>query len=160
MRESEERKTFLLAFADALKPLRDPDDIKETASAALGREIGGNQVIYADIDGEMAIIARDWSNGGMPSNIGVHRMADFGPQFIADLRAGKTVVIGDIATDGRTCSPEAQATFRARSIGAFLSVPLVKEGRLVCVMSVHCRARGRGARRKSISIKRLNLMEV
>ncbi len=140
LRDSEKRKTFLLAFADALKPLRDPDDIKETASAALGREIGGDQVIYADIDGEIATIARDWSIGELPSNIGIHRMANFGPEFIADLRAGKTVVIGDIAADHRTCSPEAQASFAARSIGAFLSVPLVKEGRLVCVMSVHSRA--------------------
>ena len=140
LRDSEERKTFLLAFADALKPLRDPDDIQETASAALGRKIGGDQVIYADIDGEIATIARDWNNGGMPSNVGVHRIVDFGPEFIADLRAGRTVAIGDIAADPRTCSPEAQATFRARSIGAFMSVPLVKEGRLVCVMSVHCRA--------------------
>jgi|GEM_PF-965622 len=140
LRESEARKTFLLALADALKQLRDPDEIKGAASEALGRKIGGDQVIYADIDGEIATIARDWSDGGMPSNVGVHRMADFGPEFIADLRAGKTVVIGDIAADRRTCSPEAQATFRARSIGAFLSVPLIKDGRLVCVISVHCRA--------------------
>jgi PAS domain S-box-containing protein len=140
LRDSEERKTFLLALADALKPLRDLDEIQESASAALGRQIGGDQVVYADIDGEIATIARDWNNGDMPSNVGVHRMVDFGPEFIADLRAGKTVVIGDIAADPRTCSPEAQAAFRARSIGAFVSVPLVKEGRLVCVMSVHCRA--------------------
>ena len=98
LRDSEERKTFLLAFADALKPLSDPDDIRETASAALGREIGGDQVVYADIDesDEIATISRDWNDGGMPSNVGVHRMVDFGPQFIADLRAGKTVAVADM----------------------------------------------------------------
>jgi PAS domain S-box-containing protein len=142
LRDSEERKTFLLALADTLKPLRNPDDIQETASAALGREIGADQVIYADIDesGERATIARDWNDGDMPSNVGAHRILDFGPEFIADLREGKTVVIGDIAADRRTCSPEAQATFRARPIAALMSVPLVKDGRLVCVMSTHCRA--------------------
>ena len=74
----------------------------------------------------------------MASNVGVHKLVDFGPEFIADLKARKTVVIDDIAADPRTCSPEAQATFEARNIKAFMSVPLVKKGRLVWVLSVHC----------------------
>ncbi len=141
LRESEERKTFLLVLADALKPLTDPDDIKHVAGEALGRRIGGNQVLYAEINssGETATIARDWNDGAM-SNAGAHRIADFGPAFIADLRAGRSVVIDDIAADPRTNAPEALATFRARSIAAFMSVPLIKDGRLACVLSVHGRA--------------------
>ncbi len=138
--ESEERKSFLLELGDALKPLGDPDEIKETASKALGRHIGGNQVLYAEIDptGTLAIVSRDWTDGSMASNVGVHKLVDFGPQFIDDLRTAKTVFIDDIQSDPRTCSPEAQATFRARNIAAFVSVPLVKNGRLISVLSVHC----------------------
>ncbi len=140
--ESEERNGFLLALGDALKSLSDPDDIQEAACAALGRHIGGNQVLYAEIDptDTFAIIARDWSDGSMASNVGVHRLADFGPQFIDDLRAGKTVFIDDIKADPRTGSPEAQATFQVRNIEAFISVPRVKHNRLVCVLSVHSRS--------------------
>jgi PAS domain S-box-containing protein len=140
-RENEKRKSFLLGFADALKPLRDPDDIKETASALLGREIGGDQVLYAEIDAsdQFAIITRDWNDGRMPSPLGVHRLDNFGPGLIADLRAGRTVAIDDISADSRTCSPKAQATFGSRSIGALIIAPLVKDGRLTCVMSVYAR---------------------
>ncbi len=141
LRESEERTAFLLQLADALKPMRDPEEMIMAAAARLGRQIGGHQVVFAQIDElqDAATIAREWRDGPMPSNVGVHRLSDFGPSFIADLRAGKTVQIGAIAADPRTCSAKAQETFRARSIGAFISVPLVKEGLLVAVMSVHCR---------------------
>ena len=140
LRDSEQRKSFLLELGDTLKPLSDPDEIKVAASKVLGRQIGGNQVLYAEIDptDTFAIISRDWSDGSMASNVGVHKLVDFGPQFIADLKARKTVVIDDIAADPRTCSPEAQATFEARNIKAFMSVPLVKKGRLVWLLSVHC----------------------
>jgi two-component system, sensor histidine kinase len=140
--ESERRKSFLLELGDALKPLSDPDDIKDVASDALGRQIGGNQILYAEIDptGVFANVTRDWSDGSMASNVGVHKLVDFGPQFIEDLRAGKTVSIDDITADPRTSSPEAKATFQARSIASFMSVPLVKKGALVCVLSVHSRS--------------------
>jgi len=140
LRESEERKSFLLELGDALKPLSDPGDIQEAACKALGRQIGGNQVLYAEIDptDTFAIISCDWSDGSMASNVGTHKLADFGPQFIDDLKAGKTVFIDDIGVDPRTCSPEAQATFRARNIKAFMSVPRVRNGRLDWVLSVHC----------------------
>ena len=142
LRESETRKSFLLELADTLKPLGDPDDIKEAACKALGRQIGGNQVLYAEIDptDTFAIISRDWNDGSMASNVGVHKLVDFGPQFIDDLRANKTVIIDDIKANSHTCSPEAQATFRARNIEAFMSVPLVKNGRLILVLSVHSRS--------------------
>jgi PAS domain S-box-containing protein len=99
-------------------------------------------VLYAEIDPTetIAIISKDWTDGSMASNVGVHKLVDFGSQFIDDLRANKTVFIDDIKTDPRTCSPEAQATFRERNIEAFMSVPLVKNGRLIWVLSVHSRS--------------------
>ena len=138
--ESEARKSFLLELGETLKPLSDADDIQQAACEALGRRLGGNQVLYAEIDptDTLAIISRDWSDGSMASNVGVHKLADFGPQFIDDLRAGKTVAIDDIKADPRTCSPEAQATFQTRNIAAFMSAPRLKNGRLIWVLSVHC----------------------
>jgi len=141
LHESQDRAAFLLDIADALKPMRDPEEIILVAAARLGRRIGGHQVVFAQIDEAQstATITSEWNDGPMPSNIGAHRLADFGPAIIADLAAGNAVEIGDIAADPRTCAPDAQEFFRARSIGAFISVPLVKEGKVVLVMSVHCR---------------------
>ncbi len=141
LRESEERKTFLLVLADALKPQVDPYDIQIIASEALGRRLGANQVLFAEIDacGEIATVARDWSDGAMKSNAGAHRLADFGPDFIADLRAGKTVAIDDIAADPRTRPPDTLAAFRACSIASLMSVPLIRKGILAGILSVACK---------------------
>jgi diguanylate cyclase (GGDEF)-like protein/PAS domain S-box-containing protein len=142
-REKERRKSYLLEMADALKPLRDPVEITSVVSELLGKHLGAHQVLYAEIDEkeEFATIRREWNDGSMPANIGIHRLADFGPEFIANLRLGKTCAIDDVAADSRTKSDVAAATYGARNIGAFLSVPLVKGGRLVAVLSAHHRER-------------------
>jgi PAS domain S-box-containing protein len=139
--DSERHQAFLLALGDALKPLSDPDDIKDVASDALGRQIGGDQVLYAEIDetGAFANISRDWRDGSIRSNVVRHTLDDFGPEFVCDLTAGKTIVIDDVKADPRTNSPEALAKYQPPSIAAFICVPLVKNGRLVSVLSVHCR---------------------
>ena len=140
LRDSEQLKGFLLELGDALKPLGDPDAIKDAASGVLGRQIGANQVLYAEIDPTdvFALVSRDWNDGSMASNVGAHKLIDFGPEFVAGLEARKTVVIDDVTTDPRTSSHWAQAMFEARNIKALVCVPLVKKGRLVSVLCVHC----------------------
>jgi PAS domain S-box-containing protein len=140
LRDSEQQKGFLLELGDALKPLSDPDEIKDAASGVLGRQIGANQVLYAEIDPTdvFALVSRDWNDGSMASNVGAHKLVDFGLEFVADLKARKTVVIDDVAADPRTSSPWVQAMFQARNIKALICVPQVKIGHLVSVLSVHC----------------------
>jgi len=142
-REKEWRKSYLLEMADALKPLRDPVEITSVVSELLGKHLAANQIVYAEIDAkqEFATIRREWNDGSMPANIGVHRLVDFGPEFISNLRLGRTCAIDDVVADSRTKSDVAEATYGARAIGAFLSVPLVKGGRLVAVLSAHHRER-------------------
>ena len=140
-RVAERRKSYLLEMADALKPLSDPVEMIAVASERLGRELGAHQVVYAEIDGdeEFATIRREWSEGSMRTSVGAHRLADFGPDLIANLRLGKVFALDDVAADPRTGSAAARAMYRAREIGAFLRVPLVKGGKLVAVLSVHHR---------------------
>jgi PAS domain S-box-containing protein len=141
LRESKRRQSFLLALNDCLRMLGDPVEQMAAASAMLGEKLNAGQVAYAEIDeaGQRAIIARDWSDGTIPTNAATHKLEDFGPAFIEDLKKGDTVVIGDVRSDARTSTPEALATFERVSIGAFLNVPLVKAGRLVAVLAVHRR---------------------
>jgi diguanylate cyclase (GGDEF)-like protein len=75
----------------------------------------------------------------MPACLGAHRLADFGPELIARLRAGLINVIEDVSADPRTGSDIAVATYGARSIGAFMAAPLLKDGRLVTVLSIRHR---------------------
>ena len=133
--------SFQLELADALKPLSDPLEIMSVASERLGEALCCHQVVYAEIDArqEFATIRREWSRGAMPTSIGAHRLQDFGPSLIANLQAGKTNAVDDTGEEPGARSDVVQETYRARAIGAFLSVPLVKNGRLVGLLSIHQR---------------------
>ena len=140
-RELEQRNAYLLALADALKPMRDAAEIVAVASELLGRQIAAHQVAYAEVDDSetFGAVRREWSDAAMPSNLGVHRLADFGPDLIANLRRGEIVAIPDIREDPRTRSDLSKATFLARSILGCLCVPLVKGGKLAVILAIHQR---------------------
>ncbi len=135
----ERRDRFLSDLEISLRELADPWDIMSSSMQALGLRLAADQVTYAEIDdaGVYAIIERDWGNGSIASNIGRHRVDDFGSEFAADLRAGRVVAIDDVSTDPRTSSAEALATFESVSIAAFLNFPLVKGRRLQAVLAIH-----------------------
>ncbi|MBK1839480.1 PAS domain-containing protein [Azospirillum sp. YIM B02556] len=138
---ADRRAAFRGALDECLRGLADPHEVMTTASAMLGEHLGAGQVIYADVDdaGVFATIEREWNDGTMPRNVGRHRMEDFGPEFIAALTHGETVVIEDVRHDPRTDTPSAVASFAQTGIGAFMSLPLIKGRRLVALMSVHNR---------------------
>lgn len=124
---------------EKFRTLRDPRALSFEAAALLARHLGVKQSAYAEIDegGEFALIENDWTNGSMPSCAGRHRLHDFGPDFVADLKEGRSIVIGDVSEDPRTSPPEALETFAQRGIRAFLNVPHIRDGRLVAVLAIH-----------------------
>ncbi|MHA6344610.1 HWE histidine kinase domain-containing protein [Roseivivax sp. CAU 1761] len=139
----EKRRARLRAeLNERLRGLHEPAEMTELAMALLAQHLGVEQSIYAEIDptGEYAIIESDWNDGRMASNVGRHRLEDFGSDFIADLKAGRSIAIGDIRADPRTSSPEAVAAFEARGVRAFLSVPLLLKGQLIAVLGVNSAA--------------------
>lgn len=139
--DREARQNMLVELNDRLRPLADPVAIQAAASEVLGRHLEANQAAYAEIDeaGEYATVQHDWNDGAAPSNAGRHRLLDFGEAFIADLKRGRTVAVGDVSQDPRTSAPESLRTFNSRSIAAVLIVPLVKDKRLVAVLAIHSR---------------------
>ncbi|MDP2085873.1 MAG: HWE histidine kinase domain-containing protein [Gemmobacter sp.] len=118
-----------------------PSETAFVAAALLAQYLRAEQAAYGEIDeaGEYAYIARDWNDGRMASNAGVHRIADFGAAFAADLKAGITIAIGDVRKDPRTAQPEALKSFEKRGIQSFLNVPFMRHGRLAAVMAIHSR---------------------
>lgn len=139
LRRHAERQDFRLALEERLREQRAPGAIMAAAAEVLGRHLDAGQIAYAEIDlpGAHAIIERDWNDGTMRSNVGVHHLDSFGPAFIADLKRGLTIVIDDVREDIRTNLPEATQTFARAGIRAFLNVPLIKDGALVAVLAVH-----------------------
>jgi PAS domain S-box-containing protein len=138
---AERRLHFLLEVEQTLRPLRDPTEVLGAACRMLGRQLDA-AVAYAEIDrtGEHAVIGLAWTNGTLPGDVSQHRLTDYGPAMIADLRRGHTVAIGDVALDPRTATEHALAAFRRVQIAAFLNVPLVKDGTLLGILAVHSRA--------------------
>jgi PAS domain S-box-containing protein len=138
LEEVKRRQTFQLELADRIRDLAVPEAITAATSEMLGRRLEVDRVIYAEVndDGHTFLIAREWLNQGVASVAGgARRLDDFGPELIADLRAGKTVAISDVRSDARTA---AQADAYAQlGVMANLGVPLVKSGRLVAILNVH-----------------------
>jgi PAS domain S-box-containing protein len=137
LEEIERRQAFQLELADLIRDLAEPEEIMAAASEMLGGWLGVDRVTYAEVndDGETFLIAREWLNRGAASVAGgIRRLDDYGPHMIAELRAGKTVAIGDLRGDARTAAHG--DAYAALGVMANIGVPLVKSGRLVAVLNV------------------------
>ncbi|WP_210318484.1 GAF domain-containing protein [Aureimonas endophytica] len=139
VRANLERQEFLLGLEGQLRLHSDPAPIILAAVAALGRQLGAHQVAYADVDecGAVATVEYDWNDGPIPSNAGAHRLDDYGPDFAADLRAGRPIVVADISADPRTASPLSAESFERASVGAFMLVPIADDGRLKAAFCIN-----------------------
>lgn len=135
---ADRQQTFLLDLKSGLGTLVDPREVMAVASELLGRHLDAAQVGYGEVNatGEYVFIEQDWNDGRIPSVVGRHRIQDFGSS-LTDLEQGRAVVIGDVAEDVRTSSPDALAAFSRVSVRAVLTVPLVKEGRFTALLFVH-----------------------
>ncbi|TFL18576.1 PAS domain-containing protein [Jannaschia formosa] len=138
LRASEERKAFLLALSDALQPLNDPVAIQQEATRLLGRHLGVSRVVYAGLvienGQEFVVVEREYLAEGTASFAGRHPAEKFTPQ-LEMLRAGRAVVIPDI--EAGEMSEDRRAFWRQHGVRARLSLPLVKDGRLVTGFGVH-----------------------
>ncbi len=134
----EKRRASLRAdLTERLRTPGDPADLAFDAAALLAQHLQAEQAAYAEVDesGEYGIVARDWNNGKMSSNAGRHRIEDFGPDFIADLKNGLSVAIDDVHKDPRTATPEVLATFENLGIRAILNIPYIRNGQLAAVLA-------------------------
>ena len=137
---AEARLRFRLELEQRLRPLRDPVEILATSAEALASQLGANQAAYADVpEGEThVVVARDWTDGTVPSHVGRHTLEVVGPALFAALKSGRTVAANDIRRHELTDVPSFVAALEQQGgIVALICVPLVKEGRLVALLAVH-----------------------
>ena len=131
---SEARHTFLLQLADTLGPIADPIAIQAEASRVLGERLGANRVAYFEVRGDDYVIERDYAPTA-PSIAGRHPISSFGSDLLAALLAGQVVVEPDVNAVSLRLAAE-RAAYAAVQVGAHVSVPLVKGGRLVAGLAV------------------------
>jgi PAS domain S-box-containing protein len=138
-RENEERQAYLLALADALRPLADPTEVMAAAVRVLGEHLAADQTVYAETDPadpDWFVVRRRHRPADTPAGGDRYRFADFGPTVEAALRDGRTVVVADVAAE---FGPAERAAFAAAGPRAFVAVPLAKGGRVLACLVVYAR---------------------
>lgn len=140
---AEQRQNFVVSLGDTLAKLTDPAALTAAAAELLGQHLRVGRTGYGQIDalGDVVSVARDWTNGAMASLAGEARVLDaFGPEVIAELRAGRTLVVDDCLVDLRTSSADYLVTWRSIGTRALIVAPLVSHGRLVAILYAHSAA--------------------
>nr|WP_280922887.1 PAS domain S-box protein [Rubellimicrobium aerolatum] len=132
------RDAFLLKLTDRLRALGDPAETIATAAEALARELGVDRVCYGEVDedaGTYRILggfAPEMPTGAMDHS---YALEQFGP-LAGTLRGGTPFLSPDVQADPRLASAWGDGARRLRGLGSVVCVPLVKDGRLVAVLSV------------------------
>jgi signal transduction histidine kinase/CheY-like chemotaxis protein len=142
LRAAEERQRYLLALADALRGVTDPQEVQLVAARTLGRHLGADRVAYSRISVEAGVeianTGRHFSAKGIAPVPERLPLAAFSPALLSDLRVGRITAFPDLAREPRL-EPGMLAAFTAIGVAAYVAVPLVKDGRFVAVLAVHQR---------------------
>jgi PAS domain S-box-containing protein len=136
LRQNEELQAFALDLSDALRHIIDPIEVQATATRLLGERLQSDLAYYLEIneEEEYLLIERHFVRGDAPSMVGKYDLSTFpwvGPTF----RHGEPVIIHNTWTTPLIPDPERPAMDDI-NVGAFIAVPLVKEGVLVAALCV------------------------
>lgn len=137
--EQERRRALMLDLGRRLREETDPDAVIAKACEALGRQLNASQVGYGELDFTATHIrvAGEWRQPGSPSLLGSRHVLDsFGSAMADEMRAGRETVVGDVAADPRTAEAAAAGAYQALNVGAYVTFPLIKAGRLVSYLYV------------------------
>ncbi|MES2461738.1 MAG: GAF domain-containing protein, partial [Armatimonadota bacterium] len=136
-REAERRSRFLSDLSEQTRDLRDPIQILAETAEAVGVYFGAARCLFVEVEADPAILTVrcDWSRSGIRSAAGRCPASSFGRAVTGALRAGKRLVVPDVAAD--TCIPHSRvAVYTALQIGSFLAIPIRRGGLWVGVLSV------------------------
>jgi len=133
----ERRQSLQLQLADRLGGQLDADQIAEVANDTLGHYLGASNIFQGVNDearGSFRIRAH-WTPQGSGELVGREAFhADFGPEVMAELRAGRALVVDDVRTDPRT-APFLGA-YERLGIVSLLVQPYARHGRLLGGLNV------------------------
>ena len=129
---------FRVQLSDALRPWSDPLRVQSEAARVLGQHLGASRVAYVEVDadGNGLTVEREYCEPGMQSLIGRWRLDDFGPTLMAEYRAGHTFAVADVGAVEVLTAAE-RSSYAALDISAFASVPLLEQGRLTAILTLH-----------------------
>ena len=130
-------QAFLLRLGDRIREESDAEKILALASEAVGRELGADRVVYANVDMEAGImhVSRDWRSDGTCVPAHHFPMSVYSNDYVERHSLGEPIFSCDVCNDPEVDSGLSERFVQA-GVRAFLSVPLVKNGTLRAVMAV------------------------
>jgi PAS domain S-box-containing protein len=134
IRESEDRKSFLLKVSDGLRSIGDPVEIQEAVTRLTMEHFGADRCYYCEIEDEQSIIRRDAAREGLPSVAGIYSLENI-PIVKGVIEAGKPFVVSDITTTELVDVSLRQLCLQLQVI-SFINIPVIKSGRPVGVFCI------------------------
>jgi PAS domain S-box-containing protein len=125
---------FRLTLADALRSIADPVEIQAVASCVLGEHLDANRVLYFEVRGDNYFAEHNYVNGVIPL-VGSYSIDSFGAKLLATYRSGRAAIESNVAAD-LSLSPAERAAYTAAQIGAYIAIPLIKNGEFVAGLAV------------------------
>lgn len=138
-RNREQKQNCLLKLSDELRPLGDSIAITNAACRIIVEELNVNRAQFNLVEGdpgnETGIVKSEYIRSGKPM-LRNFSLNDFGEAYVNMLRSGQTIVQTNIDTDA-LLTDEQRSSYRAVDSMSAISVPLVKDGRLVASFTIH-----------------------
>ena len=133
----QQRQSFHLALEERLRHIGDPLEVMAAATETVGRTLGVARVGYAVVheDQRYLSVEHDWIDGRIESVVGHYLLDDYGPEVVAELKRGQTVIIDDINRDSRVI--DKSVAYQTLETRAILAVPLIKDGRFKALFFLH-----------------------
>ena len=133
-KSAEQRQAFLLRLSDRLRSLPEPLAVLAATAEELGQHLRASRVGFGQIQADDATVAFQGGYAdGVEPIVGSAPVLHFGAGNIARMRRGLTVVCDDVAAD----LANNPANWAALSVGSFVAVPLIRDGRFRAALYVH-----------------------
>ncbi|RYE01121.1 MAG: GAF domain-containing protein, partial [Sphingomonadales bacterium] len=140
LQERERNQAFLIAWSDKVRRETSPQAIIATTLEWLGQHLGITRATYSesDAEGRVFTVRGEWRNG-VTSNLGSQvTLGSISASVDKEWVSGDLVCYDDVIGDPRV-NEAAAKRYRETSIRAFISVPLVQDGQMRSILSVHDR---------------------
>jgi PAS domain S-box-containing protein len=132
LRAASWRDAFRVALTDALRQPNDAVSIQSAAAGVLGQYLGASRAYYAELDiaNDTCTVGDSFFTDSIVSLGGTFHLSALDRMLTPEFRAGKTSVVRNYR-DIPDATPELVEHLERTGRTAFISVPIVKAGRLV-----------------------------
>lgn len=138
-RAAARRRDFLLQLADATRELSDAAAFRTAAASLLGEHLNAACVLVCEIEpsqeGERVRVTAGWTGPGLAQPEESAQFDLVGPQLLRRLSQGRTLVVTDVEQE-RFIDAAGDAAYRSIPARAFISVPLIRDGRFAMLLTV------------------------